>query len=87
MKVTVNKKDLPYPKPIRWQDLPGGTVVKFNTGFIGMVYEGAGLGYEKKEKGVVLLEWVSVPTIGFGILTVKITEVLGTLTEIIVEEK
>ena len=82
MIVTVNKKEVPTPEFIRWQDLPGGTVVEFVGGAIGLVYEGA----YSKSKGVAMLTGCNKPTIADGYLEYNITKVLGILTECIVEE-
>ncbi len=84
IKVTVNEKPPVKPEPIKWKDLSPGTVVEFGDGMIGLVYDGscskdAGMVFFNVDDGELI--------IAEGYLDSEIIKVLGTLTEIIVEEK
>lgn len=82
VKITVKHKPKSKPKPIDWENLPGGTVVKFYDKSIGLVYNPSA----KLKGGIVIIHGLGDSTIADGYQTMEITEILGKLTEIIVEE-
>ncbi|KKM73596.1 hypothetical protein LCGC14_1408810 [marine sediment metagenome] len=87
MKVTIKEKTV-EEKVIDWRKFPIGTVVKFESGAVGLVYND----YTERKKGIILVlgdegcnfgpERLEIYEYG----TERIIKVLGKMTELILEE-